>query len=294
MNDRLAESLVVLLLVLPACGDPSARTNGSAAPSVANEQARLQLSIEIDGGQTILVDAARLDAVSPDAKDGEIRIWRLKSLAGEDVYPGRTTAIEIQQQGGERRPLVDDEDAEAAREPMLAVNGQGAVRLALIRADERFPPFSDDRALAQVQRIWVNTQAATPELRKPSEAAAVRLTVMVGEHVSTWARPDFAKVEPLGYKTKEDEARDAWSLRDLVTALVGAKARVVAVEGEGKRVEISRDRWLDISLTPALRITRRGLVKLQWLTPAGKRPASSAASDPIELRGVTALKIATD
>lgn len=258
----------------------------------ATEQARLELSIEIDGGRTILIDGARLDAVPPDAKDGDVRIWRLKTLAGQDVYPGRTTAIEIEQQGGQRRPLIDVSDAEAAREPMLAVNAEGAVRLALIRADEKFPAFSDERALANVRRVWVDTKAASPELRPPSEAAAVRLVVTIGEQVSSWGRADFAKVEPLGYTTKEDEARDAWSLRDLATALVGAKARVVAVEGEGKRVEISQDRWSDTSLNPALRITRRGLVKLQWLTREGKR--APVSGNDVELRGVTALKIVSE
>lgn len=282
----------MLLWVLASCGEPGARTQGSEVAVTATEQARLELSIEIDGGRTILIDGARLDAVPPDAKDGDVRIWRLKTLAGQDVYPGRTTAIEIEQQGGQRRPLIDVSDAEAAREPMLAVNAEGAVRLALIRADEKFPAFSDERALANVRRVWVDTKAASPELRPPSEAAAVRLVVTIGEQVSSWGRADFAKVEPLGYTTKEDEARDAWSLRDLATALVGAKARVVAVEGEGKRVEISQDRWSDTSLNPALRITRRGLVKLQWLTREGKR--APVSGNDVELRGVTALKIVSE
>lgn len=290
MDRRTIASCVLVLGTLPCCSRSEAGTQGGE-PSVSSQaRASLSLSIEVDGARTIVIDEARLEAVPPDARDGALRVWRLKSLAGEDVYPGRTTAIEIQQQGGTRHPLIDSADVEAAREPMVAVDGAGAMRLALIRADEKFPPFEDPRALAGVERVWVDTKAATPEVRPPSEATAVRLAVTVGGRVSSWGRADFDRVQPLGYTTKEDEARDAWSLRELARALVGPHARVVAVEGEGKRVEISKARWLDPSGVPALRITRRGLVKLQWLTHEGK-PASQTGVEPIELRGVTAISV---
>jgi len=277
--------LVGMLLIALAAGCPGAAGDGADAGVAATELGKLDINVEIDSKPMARIDAARIDSTSPDRMDASRRVWRLRTLLGE-LYSGRTATIAIQTEGGGRQLLVDDEDRGAAREPMLAVDASGAVRLALIRADEPFPPFEHRAAIARVTHIFIDTRAATPADRPPAPASNVRIEVVGAGSAVVWTHADLDRVARLPYTNDDAESREAWSLRDLARVLVGAGARVTAVDGEGRQVALDPQRWGDPALLPVLRVTRRGLVKFQWLTTK-----LAHLDGDTGLRGVTGLRI---
>jgi hypothetical protein len=117
--------------------------------------------------------------------------------------------------------------------------------------------------------------------------APISLAAVVDGKSVTWTRADFGKVKTVSVAGDQgDEQRLAWSLRDVVTTLVDAKARAVELTGEGSgKMAIDGARWKDLSKQPVLRQNRRGILKFYWVDESGK---------PLEedgLRGVREIKI---
>ena len=100
-------------------------------------------------------------------------------------------------------------------------------------------------------------------------------------------RADLGKVKTISVAGDQgDEQRLAWSLRDIVTTLVDAKATAVELTGEGGgKMPIDATRWKDASKQPVLRQNRRGILKFYWVDGAGK------PLDEDGLRGVREIKI---
>ena len=106
---------------------------------------------------------------------------------------------------------------------------------------------------------------------EPAVAAAqLSLHVTVAGKASTWGADAFAAVPHHATPNTSDEARDTWSLRDLVHKNVGPTARVTAVTGPERTKTIDAAAWDDASQTPVIHTTRRGTLKFRFEDAAGK------------------------
>ena len=118
--------------------------------------------------------------------------------------------------------------------------------------------------------------------------APIALTAVVdGKAPVTWTRAEMGKVKVVSVAGDQgDEQRSAWSLRDIVTTLVDAKAIAVELTGEGGgKMAIDPALWKDATKQPVLRQNRRGILKFYWVDATGR---------PLEgdgLRGVREIKI---
>jgi hypothetical protein len=102
-----------------------------------------------------------------------------------------------------------------------------------------------------------------------ANAPPLRLEVSGAGEATTWDQGAFDRVAKYT-KGTDGEARDVWSLRELVHALVGPRARVVAVTGEDGTKAIDAADWGDEAKTPLLHTTRRGTLKFRWADASGK------------------------
>ncbi len=118
-------------------------------------------------------------------------------------------------------------------------------------------------------------------------APALQLAVTVNGAAATWKPDAFARVaQYTGNKQANDgEAREVWSLRELVHALVGPTARVTAITGDDGSKAIDRAAWDDTARTPLLHTTRRGTLKFRWADAGG-------AWGDTEVKDVTRIEIA--
>ena len=107
--------------------------------------------------------------------------------------------------------------------------------------------------------------------REPVVANAPPLSLEVTGKgtTATWRQDAFDKV-PRYTKGNDGEARDVWSLRELVHQLVGPTAQVTSVTGDDGTKTIDRAAWDDAARTPLLHTTRRGTLKFRWADANGK------------------------
>jgi hypothetical protein len=105
---------------------------------------------------------------------------------------------------------------------------------------------------------------------EPAAAASKRkLSVTVAGAAATWDDATFASVPKLAGHASDGEARDTWSLRELVQRNVGPGARVTAVINRGGKTPIEAADWDDTTRTPILHTTRRGSLKFRWANKDG-------------------------
>ncbi|HEX7836605.1 MAG TPA: hypothetical protein VF469_04030 [Kofleriaceae bacterium] len=119
------------------------------------------------------------------------------------------------------------------------------------------------------------------------DAPPLELTVAVDGAAQTWRQDAFDKVARFTGNTRanDGEARDVWSLRELVHTLVGPTARATAVTGDDGTRAIDRAAWDDAARTPLLHTTRRGTLKFRWADAAG-------AWGETEIKDVTKIELA--
>lgn len=122
--------------------------------------------------------------------------------------------------------------------------------------------------------------------REPVVADAPPLTLIVAAKGTTvtWHQDSFDKVARYT-KGNDGDARDVWSLRDLVRQLAGPTAWVTSVTGGDGTKTIERAAWDDPTRTPLLHTTRRGTLKFRWADAAGKWGES-------EVKDVTRIELA--
>jgi len=97
---------------------------------------------------------------------------------------------------------------------------------------------------------------------------ALKLNVTIDGASSTWQQDVFDRVPHFTSTNHDGDARDTWSLRELVHTTVGPDARVVAVLGD-KRMPIDEAAWRDPDHTPIVHRTRRGWLKFRWADKTG-------------------------
>lgn len=116
-------------------------------------------------------------------------------------------------------------------------------------------------------------------------SASPSLAVTVDGKPATWEQAVFDTTPHFATANKDGEARDTWSLRELVGLQAGVTARVTAVIGDPKKT-IDAASWADTSRTPILHRTRRGALKFRWADASGKWGET-------EVKDVTGLEITT-
>lgn len=133
-------------------------------------------------------------------------------------------------------------------------------------------------------------EAAQPEARHEdrhepaSVAPAPSLAVVIAGAATTWTGEVLARAPRMAGTASDGEARETWSLRELVKQNAGPGARVVAVTGAGGKQAIEPAAWGDPARTPILHTTRRGTLKLRWADKDGRW-------GPTVVRDVTGLEI---
>ena len=146
---------------------------------------------------------------------------------------------------------------------------------------------------APAPKAAADTQPADAVLPRSSgpgdgrKAEGVLAVILDGKPGPTWSPEQVTSGPRLALTNKNGEARDAWSVRELVSRLLGPGARVAAlVDGSGERLEISPAEWGDAQKALVLRVSNRGGYKAHWTARNG------SAGDAI-LRDVRKLEIAS-
>jgi hypothetical protein len=101
-----------------------------------------------------------------------------------------------------------------------------------------------------------------------ADAPPLKLDVTTKGTTATWHQDSFDKVARYT-KGTDGEARDVWSLRELVHQLAGPTARVASVTGDDGTKTIDPAAWDDATRTPLLHTTRRGTLKFRWADASG-------------------------
>lgn len=126
---------------------------------------------------------------------------------------------------------------------------------------------------ADVPAAATSDVPATPhheDRHDPALAAPpLSLAVTIDGSAATWPQAVFDRTTHFESANNDGEARDTWSLRELVHGAAGPNTRVTAVIGESKQ-SIDAAAWADPTKTPIVHRTRRGALKFRWADASGK------------------------
>jgi hypothetical protein len=268
------------------------------------------VDVEIDGAPAPPIDAPRLDATKPDFADDEHKAWRVATLVG----PAATRAGAVVAAVGDAGIAVEMRTGGTPTEPtpVLSLNRRGEVVVEVISPDDPFPDFHgkggrlnrpgdpQPRVAAPTKiRIYmaagvdagvVGTSdgggAGKGGGAGAASAAPPLKVIVTGGPAQSWTTQSFDAV-PRFTVHADNSDRDAWSLRDIVTKLVGPKARATAaVDGDGTRAKLDAKQWADATKTPVLRVNRRGMYKIEWVDKDGNMTSDD------DVRDVRSLEIA--
>lgn len=266
---------VLFVVAIAGCGSTA------RPPTTPLPLGEVAIDVEIDGAPSTRIDAARLERTPPDFSRDGLRAWRLGTLLGSSAERP-DVVVEATGEGGLtmlfRRERVATEPA-----PVLALTRRGEVVVAVVRPSEPFPEYHGRGGgqqrpgdplprLQAVTKLRVYLDRGERSAPAPSPAGVgpqVTMRLVDGTSIpltaSSLERVARVKTEAVGME------RDAWSLREIVSAFAGADARVVAVVGDGTRKELSAHEWSDTSRVPILRIGSGGhRFKFRWIEKDGK------------------------
>jgi hypothetical protein len=284
--------LAALAGAQPACHgcQSRARAGGGDVPR------DLHIGVEVDGREVQPIDFAMLAVRKPDFVEGGKRAWRLASLVGAAAL--RPNAVlEIEDDGGIRTQFSTAAERATGHETVLMMNQRGEVLVAFIKPDEPWPAFHGrggnrgrpgDPAprVRAVRRVRVLVSGSGQRLRGGSGEPV--LTALVdGRSPVSLGEAELQRVSAIQVAGDSgDGKRDAWPLRELVRTLVSERAVAFELVGEGgRKLAIDAAAWRDPARIPILRVNRRGLLRFNWVSPAGQ---------PLEddgLRGVSEIRI---
>lgn len=286
MSDVVRPSVVaVLALVALASGCGKASESEKAKrmprpppPESAQPADTLRITVEIDGATAPPIDGARLAALKPDYQDDERRAWRLSTLLGPTFDRAGARVAFTGEKGVTvvvQPPVTKDDPV-----PVLALTRRGEAIVAMFTEGEPFPAYHGQGGrlarrgdplprLSGVTHVKVYVEP--PPAKKDEPLPSIEVTV-AGSPAGTWTRDTLAPLPRFARgATDAGDKPDLWSLREATRALVGPKARVVAIVGEsGKRVTIDPKAWSDPARTPVLKLNRGHLFKFLWLPERGE------------------------
>jgi len=132
-------------------------------------------------------------------------------------------------------------------------------------------PFACLLLAAACSKSSGNKERTHEDRNEPAIAAPVlALKISVAGTTSEWNADSFAAVPHHASANNAGEARDTWSLRDLVHKHVGPTARVVSVTGKDGTKPLDAAAWNDAKQTPIIHTTRRGTLKFRFEDEGGK------------------------
>jgi hypothetical protein len=249
-------------------------------PGVASGAAvvAVHIDVEIDGQTASPIDVAQLNAVKPDFMDEEHRAWKLTTLLGAPADREGALFHAVGDKGVTivlPRPRSKSDPI-----PALVVTRRGEPVVAMVSAEEPFPSYHGRGGrlhrpgdplprITGVTRIRVTIEQDGGAMTKPAPLASPIHVRIAGRAEESWSAETLARVRELPPEAGAGSGRDAWSLRDLVSSLVGPNARVTAVEGEGGKRAIEKAAWEDTTRIPILRANRDGGVKFRWIERDG-------------------------
>jgi hypothetical protein len=126
--------IVLALLVLPLAACRSCACQGEPPIPIPLGDS-MRIPVEIDGAPAVTIDRHLLDITAPDYVDAERKAWRLQTLLGSSKVGSQAT-IEVDDAQGQRVVLAGPAELGAGRDPIVTVNRQGDLRMALGRADD--------------------------------------------------------------------------------------------------------------------------------------------------------------
>jgi hypothetical protein len=264
---------------LVACGsheDGDATAGG--AWSVPED---LRIEVFVAGLQTDMVDANRLGTIPPTYEDEDRKAWRLGIFFGEGFTRG-DALLEVGAQDGTRSRFANPARVAEGEELVLSVNRKGEVVVAQVAIDDPFPRYhgrggnrgrttGDDRRSKAVVRLSLTHGGAGGGRagRTEGDGPMLRLQAMVDGEERIWTEDDLFGVDALTVPGDSGQGtRDAWSVRELLSSLVGPDAVLQSVAGEGGgTASIEAAVWRDEARIPVLRLNRKGQFKFHWVGP---------------------------
>ena len=133
------------------------------------------------------------------------------------------------------------------------------------------------------------TAAAAPghgdhgDHRRGQATGAPLAVVVNGKPAPAWTAAQLAAAATITVTNQNGESREVWPLQAIVHKLVGPKARIVALDADGDRVDVDPAAWNDPARTLVLHLSRRGEYKAHWV-------ARGVADDAL-LKGVDKIEI---
>lgn len=97
------------------------------------------IAVEIDGAPAAPIDAARLDAVTPDYAEEDRRVWKLTTLLGDTAKRDGVVIAVSGKEGPEvllRAPKAPEE-----RQPALLASRRGEVVATMVSPQDPFPGY---------------------------------------------------------------------------------------------------------------------------------------------------------
>lgn len=296
-------ALLAAVALLTACpkGDPNDAQlmPKPPPPPVASIPHDLRIPVEIDGKPGPPIQADTLSARKPDFQDQDHRAWLIAPLLGASASREDARITIAGEKDFEITMPSASKDGDLVA--VLMLSRRGEMTAALVSPSDPFPPFHGrgrrlnrggdplPRVSKSIARIVVTygatpTQARAEERPQVGEVRPLRV-IAGGKELEPWTVEKLGTVARKGL-VSGDAARESWSLRDLVRALVGPDARLVAVAGAGhRRLQIDPKAWADPQKTPTLRVNRQGLFKFQWVGDRNVLPAEA------ELRNVRVIEV---
>jgi hypothetical protein len=111
-------------------------------------------------------------------------------------------------------------------------------------------------------------KAATATAAAPLAKGDLELVVN-GKLAGAWHAQQIATAGAITVSNQNGEAREGWPLKKLTEALVGGKARIVAVASPAERVAIDEKAWNDPARSLMLRMNHHGEYKALWVDASG-------------------------
>jgi hypothetical protein len=122
--------------------------------------------------------------------------------------------------------------------------------------------------------------------QRRGQAAATSLEVVVdGKPAAAWTGAELAAAAAVTVTNQNGETRQVWPLQTIVHKLVGPKARIVALDADGDRVDVDAKAWNDPARTLVLHLSRRGEYKAHWV--------SGGVADEALIKGVRKIEISS-
>lgn len=275
---------LVFALGLGGCGSCGAKESEATSSADAAARPDVRLTVERPGKAVFTVDGAVLAAHPSSVREAPFTAWRLAAIVPD--WDERAP-VDVIDEEGFRSPLLRPGESPGELEALLLVGDDGETRVIRVAPNK---PITAHRGEARKDAGRVRHVAKLLFLDGDAGTSgpAVSLKVAIHGAASTWTRAELSKVEPIVLMSKDgDGERDAWPLRELAKALVGASAMPSEVLGEEpSSLRIDAEKWKDATLVPVLRVNRRGRLKLVWLDAKTKKEDH----DEPQVKGVRELR----